>query len=151
MAGVRYSIEMVNGVPVVAAPEEIDASNADCLHAVLLEAAARGQERFVVDMTGTQFCASAGVGALARAHNRALAEGGEVRLVIPTSATILRVFALTGIDQVIPTFPSLYEAVTPAPAAPAPPRPRRRRRPKPGTRTPADRQPTDPGTSTSPA
>ena len=49
MAGVRYPIEMVNGVPVVAAPEEIDASNADCLRAVLLEAAARGHETFVVD------------------------------------------------------------------------------------------------------
>src|SRR5205823_181347 len=43
MAGVRYPIEMVNGVPVVAAPEEIDVSNADWLRAVLLEAAARGR------------------------------------------------------------------------------------------------------------
>ncbi len=147
MAGVRYPIEMVNGVPVVAAPEEIDASNADCLRAVLLEAAARGHETFVVDLTRTQFCDSAGVGVLARAHNRALAEGGELRLVMPTSASVLRVFALTGIDQVIPTFPSLYEAVKTAPAtAPRPPRPRRRA--KPGVRTPADRSPPDPGTST---
>jgi hypothetical protein len=38
MAGVRDPIEMVQGVPVVAAPEEIDASNADWLRAVLLEA-----------------------------------------------------------------------------------------------------------------
>jgi anti-sigma B factor antagonist len=120
MAGVSYPIEMVNGVPVVAAPEEIDASNADCLHAVLREAAARGHGTFVVDLTRTQFCASAGVEVLARAHNRAVAEGGELRLVMPTSASVLRVFALTGIDQVIPTFPSLYEAVEPAPAtAPA--------------------------------
>jgi len=130
MAGVRYPIEMVNGVPVVAAPEEIDASNADCLRAVLLEAAARGHETFVVDLTRTQFCDSAGVGVLARAHNRALAEGGELRLVMPTSASVLRVFALTGIDQVIPHFPSLCEALNPPPADPAPLRPRRRR-PKP--------------------
>jgi anti-sigma B factor antagonist len=80
----RYPIEVVNGVPVVAAPAEIDASNADWLRAVLLEAACRGHGTFVVDMTGTQFCASAGVGALVRAHTRALAEGGELRLVIPT-------------------------------------------------------------------
>ena len=148
MPGVSYPIEMVNGVPVVAAPEEIDISNADCLHAVLLEAAARGHETFVVDMTRTQFCASAGVGALARAHNRAVAEGGEVRLVMPTSASVLRVFALTGIDQVIPTFPSLYEAVKPAPAtAPRPPRPRRRA--KPGMRTRAGRPPPGAGARTS--
>jgi hypothetical protein len=45
MTGVRYPIEMVSGVPVVAAPEEIDATNADWMRAVLLEAAARGHAR----------------------------------------------------------------------------------------------------------
>ena len=141
----RYPIEMVNGVPVVAAPEEIDISNADCLQAVLREAADRGHERFVVDMTRTGFCASAGIGVLARAHNRALAEGGELRLVIPASAMVLRVFALSGIDQVIPNFPSLYEAEVPAPAtAPQPPRPRLRS--KPGMRTRPNRPATEPST-----
>jgi anti-sigma B factor antagonist len=148
MAGVRYPIETVNGVPVVAAPAEIDASNADWLRAVLLEAAARGHATFVVDMTRTRFCDSAGLGALVRAHKRAQAEGGELRLVIPASAAVLRVFALTGIDRVIPNFPSLYEAVQPAPAAA--PRPRRpRRRAKPGMRTRADRPPPDAGATTS--
>jgi anti-anti-sigma factor len=142
---------MIRGVPVVAAPAEIDASNADWLRAVLLEAAARGNGTFVVDMTRTQFCASAGLGVLVRAHNWAVVEGGELRLVIPASCMVLRIFALTGIDQVIPNFADLHEALQPAPAAPAPPRPRRRQRPKPGMRTPADRPPADPGASTSPA
>jgi anti-anti-sigma factor len=141
---------MVRGVPVVAAPEEIDASNADWLRAVLLEAACRGHGTFVVDMTGTRFCASAGLGVLVGAHNRALAEGGELRLVIPASAMVLRIFALTGLDQVIPNFADLDEALAPAPAAA--PRPRhRRRRPKPGMRPRADRQPADPGARPSPA
>jgi anti-sigma B factor antagonist len=127
MPGARYPIEMVNGVPVVAAPPEIDASNADWLRAVLFEAAARGHATFVVDMTRTQFCDSAGLGVLVRAHQRALADGGELRLVIPASAMVLRVFAIAGIDRVIPNFPSLDEAVVPAPAtAPRPP-------PDPGT------------------
>ena len=117
MTGVGYPIEMVNGVPVVAAPPEIDASNAGWLRAALLEAAARGHATFVVDMTGTQFCDSAGLGVLVRAHNRALADGGELRLVIPASAMVRRVFALTGIDRVIPNFPGLGEALEPAPSA----------------------------------
>ena len=78
MATARYPIEMINGVPVVTAPEEIDVSNADWLRVILLEAATRRQARFVVDMTGTQFCGSAGVGVLVGAHNRALAERGEM-------------------------------------------------------------------------
>jgi anti-sigma B factor antagonist len=90
---------------VVAAPPDIDASNAGWLRAVLLEAAARGDATFVVDMTATQFCDSAGLGVLVRAHKRALADGGELRLVIPASAMVRRVFALTGIDRVIPNFP----------------------------------------------
>ena len=73
MAGVRYPIETVSGVPVVAAPAEIDASNADWLDAVLGEAAARGHATFVVDMSRTRFCDSAGLGALVRAHKRAQA------------------------------------------------------------------------------
>jgi anti-sigma B factor antagonist len=146
MAEVRYPIEVVNGVPVVAAPAEIDASNAAWLDAVLREAAARGHATFVVDMTGTTFCESSGVGVLAQAHKRALAEGGELRLVIPASAAVLRKFAVTGIDRVIPNFPSLYEAVEPAPATvPRPPRPRRRA--KPGMRTRGGGPPPDPGAS----
>src|SRR5215468_500197 len=117
MPAVRYPIEMVKGVPVVAAPREIDASNTDWLRTTLLETAARGHATFVVDLTRTRLCASAGLGALVRAHKRALAEGGELRLLMPTSAAVLSVFALTGIDHLIPTFTDLDKALEPAPAA----------------------------------
>jgi anti-sigma B factor antagonist len=147
MSGLRYPIEMVNGVPVVVAPQEIDAHNADWLRAALLQAAC-GHATFVVDMTGTQFCASAGLSVLVRAHKRALADGGELRLVIPASAAVLRVFALTGIDRLIPNFTDLQEALEPAPAAA--PRPGHRKPPQ-RMRTRADRLPPDAGAGTSPA
>lgn len=149
MAGARYSIAMVSGVPVVAAPEEIDVSDADWLAAVLLQAASCGHGRLVVDMTRTQFCASAGVSVLVQAYSRAVAAGGELRLVVPASAMVLRVFAIVGIDQLIPTFTSLDQALEPASAAAS--RPPRRRRPKPGIRTRADRQLADPGAEPGPA
>jgi len=117
MPAVRYPIEMVKGVPVVAAPGEIDASNAEWLRTTLLDTAARGHATFVVDMTRTRLCASAGIGALVRAHKRALAEGGELRLLMPTSAAVLNVFAVTGIDRLIPSFTDLDQALEPAPAA----------------------------------
>ena len=117
MPAVRYPIEMVKGVPVVAAPEEIDASNTDWLRTTLLETAARGHATFVVDMTRTRLCASAGLGALVRAHKRAQAEGGELRLLMPTSAAVQGVFALTGIGHLIPSFTDLDQALESAPAA----------------------------------
>ena len=105
-----FPVEVVEGVPVVAAPEEIDITNAEALRSALVTAAADGHGTLVVDMTGTQFCDSSGLHTLIAAHKRAEAEGREVLLVIP-STTVLRVFALTGMDRVIPNFTSLPEAL----------------------------------------
>ena len=115
MPDARFTVEVVRGVPVVAAPEEIDITNAEALRAALLTAA-DGHGTLVVDMTQTQFCDSSGLHVLIAAHRRAGAEGREVLLVIPSTA-VLRVFALTGMDTVIPNFTSLAEALAQAPAA----------------------------------
>jgi anti-sigma B factor antagonist len=106
----RFPFEMVNGVPVVAAPEEIDITSAPALRSALLEAAAHGHGTLVADMTLTQFCDSSGLHALLAAHKHAQAGGGELLLVIPAIA-VLRVFAITGMDRVIPNFTSLDQAL----------------------------------------
>ncbi len=106
----RFPVELVDGVPVVAAPEEIDITTAPELRSALLEAAADGTGTLVADMTRTRFCDSSGLHALLAAHKRAQAEGGELRLVIPSTA-VLRIFAITGIDRMIPSFTSLDEAL----------------------------------------
>jgi anti-anti-sigma factor len=106
----RFPVEMVGGVPVVAAPEEIDITNAEALRSALLKAAANGNRTLVVDMTRTRFCDSSGLHALIAAHKRAEAEGRELLLVIPGTA-VLRVFTLTAMDRVIPNFTSLAEAL----------------------------------------
>jgi anti-anti-sigma regulatory factor len=62
-------------------------------------------------MTRTRFCDSSGLHTLLAAHKRAQAEGGELLLVIP-GAPVLRVFAITGVDRIIPSFPSLDQALT---------------------------------------
>jgi anti-sigma B factor antagonist len=106
----EFPVEVVGGVPVVAAPEEIDITNAGALRSALLKAAADGHGTLVVDMTQTQFCDSSGLHILIAAHKRAEAEGREVLLVIPSTA-VLRVFVLTSMDRVIPNFTSLAEAL----------------------------------------
>jgi anti-anti-sigma factor len=119
-------VEMISGVPVVTGPAEIDVTTADQLRSALLEAA-QGHATVVVDLTHTGFCDSTGLGVLIRAHKRALAEGGEVRLVIPDGGAVSRIFALTSLHRFIPRFGSLAEALRPAPAAaiaPQPPPPR---------------------------
>jgi anti-sigma B factor antagonist len=104
------SFVVVSGVPVVAAPEEIDVTNADALRWALLEAAAHGHGTLVVDMTATRFCDSSGLHTLLAVHNRALAEGGELLLVIPDIVRF-RVFQITGFDRVIHRVASLDQAL----------------------------------------
>jgi anti-sigma B factor antagonist len=118
-----FPVEMVRGVPVVAAPEEIDITNAAGLRAALLEAAgleaagfeAAGHSAFVVDLTRTRFCDSAGIAALVEAHKRARAAGGQVLLAM-SGAAVPRIFELTGVDRVIPSFASLDDALAHTPA-----------------------------------
>jgi anti-sigma B factor antagonist len=120
MPDARFPVEVVGDVPVVGAPEEIDITNATGLRGALLEAAARGQGTFVVDMTRTQFCDSAGLHTLVNAHRRACAEGGAVLLAVSGPA-VLRILEITCIDRVVPSFTTLEGALAHAAGAAAQP------------------------------
>jgi anti-sigma B factor antagonist len=122
MRGDSFPVELVGDVPVVTAPEEIDITNAGRLRASLLEAAlleVAGHPAFVVDMTRTRFCDSAGIQTLIEAHKRAQAAGGQVLLAM-SGAAVPRIFELTGVDQVIPSFTSVAEALRHTPAGTGP-------------------------------
>ncbi|MGH3165818.1 MAG: STAS domain-containing protein [Trebonia sp.] len=114
MDEVRFSAEVISGVPVVAVPEEIDITNALELGSALLEAAGDGSGTLVADMTRTRFCDSAGIHTLVAAHRHARAAGGEL-LLVTRSARVLRILAITGVDRVIPNFPSLEDALAHTP------------------------------------
>jgi anti-sigma B factor antagonist len=105
---------VISAVPVVTAPEEIDITTAYRLRADLA-AAAREHATVIVDMTRTQTCDTAGLHVLVRAHRRALAQGGELLLVMP-SRDVRRLFAITGLDRVVRHFASLDEALAQTPA-----------------------------------
>jgi anti-sigma B factor antagonist len=124
MSAATYAFQMAGGVPVVTAPAEIDTTTAGQLRAILFEWHTRRHATVVVDMTGTQFCDSAGLRELVRAHKRARAEGGELRLVLPTDGAVLRVFTFTGLDRLIPHFAALEQALAQVPTTTG--RPRRR-------------------------
>ena len=119
MPEIGFPVEMISGVPVVAAPAEIDITNADGLRAALVQAAGSGPGTLVVDLTRTRFCDSAGMHALVDAHKRARAEGGQVLLAVSGTA-VPRILEITGIDRMLPRFPSVAEALAHVPAAETP-------------------------------
>jgi anti-sigma B factor antagonist len=100
-------------------PAEIDVSNADRVASGLFAAIKPGVRVVIVDMTLTTFCDSSGLRAIAQAHDRAQAQGAELRLVT-TAPGVLRVLAVTGLDAVVPVYPRLDEALAAAPPRPWP-------------------------------
>jgi anti-sigma B factor antagonist len=124
MPETMYPFQMAGGVPVVTAPAEIDTTTAGELRAILAEWHGRGHAAVVMDMTGTEFCDSAGLRELVRAHKRAAADGGGLRLVTRAEGAFLRIFTLTGLDGIIPRFATVPQALAEGPAAAI--RPRRR-------------------------
>ena len=114
---IRYLVKLIDGVPVVRVPEEVDLTIVDQLYAVLLHAISRGHTAAVVDMTGTRFCDSSGLHVLLRAHKRAQAEGGELRVAIAPDGPVRRIFELNCVESVMPVFASVEEALARTPAA----------------------------------
>lgn len=114
MSEERFPAVWSGRTAVVAAPGEVDLTNADGLREALLSALDRGARGLVVDMTQTTFLDSAGVTALVRASRRASAGNATLRLAV-TAPAVLRVLNLVGLDQVISVYPGVSEAVASLP------------------------------------
>jgi len=99
---------------VVAVPTELDLTIAEELRDVLLGVLNAGALGLVVDLTGTTFCDSAGITAITRAVRRSTASDATVRLAV-TSAPVLRVLNLVGIDRLIDLYPDVDAAVASLP------------------------------------
>ena len=110
-----YPVRWMGRQAVVALPEHIDVSNASQIREELLWVINRGAAVLIADMTGTLSCDHSGVDAVMRAYQRALASGTQLRLVV-TAPLVRRVLAVSGLDRLIPVYPSL-EAATAAETA----------------------------------
>jgi anti-sigma B factor antagonist len=100
---------------VIALPAEIDMANAGRVGAELSSALAPGVRTVIADMTATRFCDSSGISVLVRAHKQAVASRTELRLVVPSGA-VLRALTLVRMDDVLPIYPSLSQALAAGPA-----------------------------------
>jgi anti-sigma B factor antagonist len=95
----------------VALPAEVSITNADQVRAELFRAVDDGPELLIVDMTGTSYCAAAGIHVLVDARDRAAAAGIGLRVAV-VAPTVRRILQLTGVDRLIDAYPSLEAALT---------------------------------------
>jgi anti-anti-sigma factor len=99
---------------VIALPAEIDMANAGQTGEELGSAFAPGVRTVIADMTATTFCDSSGISMLVRAHKQAVANRTEVRLVVLSTA-VRRTLTLVEIDQLLPIYPTVSQALAARP------------------------------------
>jgi anti-sigma B factor antagonist len=94
-------------------PAEIDITNARDVRSQIIAAAMRPGVRIIIaDMGATEFCDTSGVRELVLAHQRAVRDGTELRLLRPC-ANVMRVLQVLGLAQKLTICQSLEDAVMP--------------------------------------
>jgi anti-sigma B factor antagonist len=102
-------IEQYGDVQVVVVEGEVDALTAPQVVEAVDSALAQQPRVLVVDLSGVDFLASAGLSALVEGHNKA-GEGGRFRVVAAGPAT-RRVLELTGLTDQLAVFASRADAL----------------------------------------
>jgi anti-sigma B factor antagonist len=102
---------------IVTMPAEIDLINAGRLGDQLSAVGIGSPEVITVDLTATTFCDSAGIRALARAHEQAADCGAELRLAVGDSP-VRRILQLTGLDQILPIYRDVRQSLATPRATP---------------------------------
>jgi len=112
-----YPVQWTGRQAVVPLPGCIGLSNAGLIREELLSVINRGATTLIADMTATISCDHAGADAVARAFQRAVISGTELRLVV-TTQIVRRVLAINGLDRLVSIYPSLEAATAARPPAP---------------------------------
>lgn len=99
-----------DGWTIVTPVGEIDVAGAPNLRDRLTELIAGGSSQIIVDLEAVDFIDSTGLGVLVGALRRARTADGDVRMVC-TNSRILKVFDITGLDEVFTIVGSVEEAM----------------------------------------
>jgi anti-sigma B factor antagonist len=92
----------VAGVRVISASRELDLATAAELCARVDAARHTGHKRLLLDLTRVEFCDSSGLRALIGASEEVRASAGRLVVVPPVAGAVMRLFALTGADELLP-------------------------------------------------
>ena len=107
---IRVDTDVEDGVAVVQPQGRLTIVTAPELRQVVAETVASGRSRIVVDLSGTEFLDSSGLGALIAGLKTARQAGGDLRIAClgPQPATVLK---LTNLDRVLRPHASVAEAL----------------------------------------
>ncbi|ORV08384.1 STAS domain-containing protein [Mycobacterium celatum] len=106
---ISTSVEHLDGVAVLTVGGEIDLSTAPAFEAAIDEALAGEPAVLVVELSATEFLASAGVRILAAAREK-LGDAGQLAIVADSPVT-RRPIDLLGLDKTVSLYPTLEDAL----------------------------------------
>ena len=95
----RYAITVSGEVDLASSPE---------LDTAIIAAIESGSSSLVIDLTDVSFMDSSGLGVIVRGLKRCREADKDLDLVI-TNERVLKVFGITGLDQVIPIHDSIED------------------------------------------
>ena len=107
--------QLDGGTPVVSVNGEVDLATAPALERTLLEAAEDRKGEVIVDLTDCTFFDSRALAALLATRAR-LARSNRGLALILSNPNVVRIFQITGFDQLFDIYPSLGRAVAGADA-----------------------------------
>ena len=87
---------------------EVDLATSPDLDTAVIAAIDSGTSSVVIDLTDVSFMDSSGLGVMVRALKRCREAENDLDLVI-TNERVLKVFGITGLDQVIPIHASIQD------------------------------------------
>ena len=117
MADLTIDLRTGGALPVLDVAGEIDVYQAPRLRERLDALLDAGTSRLAVNLSSVTYIDSTGLGTLVAVRKRALAAGGELRLICP-NPSIRRVFEITGLLPVFPFFDREESALSAPSAAP---------------------------------
>ena len=110
MADDLFPVTWAGRRAIVTFPGQVDVSNVGQLRDRLLSVINRGVGVMIADMTDTVSIDHAAVDAIARACQRAMANGTQLRLVV-AAPVVRRVLTIEGLDRLVSIYPVLEAAI----------------------------------------
>ncbi|PZF58419.1 anti-anti-sigma factor [Curtobacterium sp. MCBD17_013] len=107
---ITVDVEPVEGGVVLTPKGRLTVASAPKLRAVATERLEAGDQMLVVDLSGTTFVDSSGLGALVSLLKSARQAGGDLRLVAP-SEQVSMVLRLTNLDRILQPRASVEDAL----------------------------------------
>lgn len=104
-------IERISGIPVARLRGELDLSNSGRIGAEIRSGVANTDRGLVVDLSGVTYLDSSGVRLLFDLDAQLRTRVQQLRVVLPAQAYIRTIFSICRLDESVPMYPTVEEAV----------------------------------------